>query len=529
MIYGNTQGIKRATLWQMQEWVTDYDRTLFVDRELLDNMIRTSNSLGRELCVFLTRQGRCLAVGIGNSTTVPLKELNQKRGNKRLNGVRCIHTHPGAGGTLSDADISALIASRYDCMAAVGIKDGRMTDMEIVYLSHQGEVERVKIRGSHFDDADLLDRIGVAEQDSKLDKTESTATGRCLLVHVSTDRDALSSIDELDALVRTLGYIPVDKVWQKRPTLDKATVVGSGKVEELAMLCQVKQIETVVFDHTLTGVQFKNLEEALGRPILDRTGVILDIFAKHATTNEGKLQVELARLKHRLPLLVGGSEGLSRQRGGLHAMGGAGETKTETDRRAIRRQIVTLEEKLDKLSKQRDDRRNTRRAGGIQNVAIVGYTNAGKSTLMNYITKAGVLEEDKLFATLDSVSRTVWDNGYRYLLTDTVGFINRLPHEFVEAFKSTLDEAKYADLLVHVVDASNKEILTQYDVVLQVLDQIGAHAPIITVYNKSDKGIVDTLPVLKDSVVVSARTGEGVDELKQLIKTKLTEGKHETV
>ena len=529
MIYGNTQGIKRATLWAMQEWVTDYDRTLFVDRDLLEAMVKTSWQLGRELCVFLTRQGRCLAVGVGNSTTVPLKELNQKRGNKRLNGVRCIHTHPGASGTLSDADTSALVASRYDCMAAIGIKDGRMTDMEVAYLSHQGGIERVKIRGSHFDDGDLLERIGVAERDSKLDKVESTASGRCLLVHVSADRDAQSSMDELDALVRTLGYLPVDRVWQKRPTPDKATVVGSGKVDELAMLCQVKQIETVVFDHTLTGVQFKNLEDLLGRPVIDRTGVILDIFAKHATTNEGKLQVELARLKHQLPLLVGGTEGLSRQRGGLHAMGGAGETKTETDRRAIRRQIVTLEDKLNKLSTQRDSRRQTRALGGVKNVAIVGYTNAGKSTLMNYITKAGVLEEDKLFATLDSVSRTVWDEGYKYLLTDTVGFINRLPHEFVEAFKSTLDEARYADLLLHVVDASREDVMTQYDVVLDVLNQIGAHAPIITVYNKSDKGTVDILPVLKDSVVVSARTGEGVDQLKQLIKSKLTEGEHEKI
>ncbi len=529
MIYGNTQGIKRATLWQMQEWVTDYDRTLFIDRELLEAMVKTSNALGRELCVFLTRQGRCLAVGVGNSTTVPLKELNQKRGNKRLNGVRCIHTHPGASGTLSDADISALIASRYDCMAAVGIKDGRMTDMEVAYLAHQGSVERIKIRGSHFDDDKLLSQIGVAEQDSKLDKVESTATGRCLLVQAATERDAESSLDELDALVRTLGYVPVDRVVQKRPALDKVTVIGSGKVDELRMICQVKQIETVVFDHTLTGVQFKNLEEALGRPVLDRTGIILDIFAKHATTNEGKLQVELARLKHQLPLLVGGTEGLSRQRGGLHAMGGAGETKTETDRRAIKRQIVALEEKLDKLSAQRDSRRTTRQAGGIKNVAIVGYTNAGKSTLMNYITKAGVLEEDKLFATLDSVSRTVWDEGYKYLLTDTVGFINRLPHEFVEAFKSTLDEAKYADLLVHVVDASRADVMTQYDVVLDVLDQIGATAPVVTVYNKSDKGVVDILPVLKDSVVVSAKTGEGIDRLKRLIKCKLTGEKYEEI
>ena len=522
MIYGNVDGIKRATLWAMKEWEQQYDRTLFIDRELLANMVKTTLQLNRELCVFLARNGRLLAIGVGNATTVPLKELSQKRGDKRLNGVRCIHTHPNASGHLSDVDVSALVSSRYDCMCAVGVKDGRVIDMEVGYLTASG-VEKIYIRGGSFDDADLLRRVGIAEADSKKAAVTDTRTGRCLLVHAGQDRDVEQSLEELAALSRTLGYQPVGTLVQKRDKADRLTYVGSGKVGELALECQVKQAETVICDHQLSGVQIRNLEAALGLRVIDRTTVILDIFAKHATTNEGKLQVELARLQHRLPLVGNDDEGLSRQRGGLHAVAGAGETKGETERRAIRRQITQLKDKLAKLTAERDQRRQSRQAGGLKNVVIVGYTNAGKSTLMNYVTKAGVLEEDKLFATLDSVSRTVWDEGYKYLLTDTVGFIRRLPHEFVEAFKSTLDEARYADLLLHVVDVSSPHMAEEFDVVERVLGDIGAYAPTVIVYNKCDRGESGVLPRLVDAVKVSAKTGEGVDALRRLIKEKLTQ------
>ena len=522
MIYGNVEGIKRATLWAMKEWEQQYDRTLFIDRELLADMCKKTLQLNRELCVFLARNGRLLAIGVGNSTTVPLKELSQKRGDKRLNGVRCIHTHPNASGRLSDVDVSALVSSRYDCMCAVGVKDGRVVDMEVAYLTATG-VEKLYIRGSHFDDADLLKRIGVAEADSQKTAVTETRTGRCLLVHAGQERDINQSLEELAALSKTLGYEPVGTMVQKKDKPDRLTYIGSGKVGELALECQVKRVETVICDHQLSGVQVRNLAGALGLSVIDRTTVILDIFAKHATTNEGKLQVELARLQHMLPLVGNEDEGLSRQRGGLHAMAGAGETKGETERRAIRRQISQTKEKLAKLTNERDQRRQTRQASGLKNVVIVGYTNAGKSTLMNYITKAGVLEENKLFATLDSVSRTVWDDGYKYLLTDTVGFIRRLPHEFVEAFKSTLDEARYADLLLHVVDSSSPHMAEEYDVVEGVLRDIGAYAPTIIVYNKCDRGTLGVAPRLVDAVNVSAKTGEGVDELRRMIKEKLTQ------
>ena len=518
-IYGNVYGIKKSVLWRIQSWEESYDRSLFIDRGLLDEMIAITHLIGREICVFLSRTGRLLAVGIGDSTSVPLKDLTKRRGQKRLNGVRCIHTHPNCTGKLSDLDVSALEGAGYDCMAAVGVQNAHMIDMEVAYLNPQG-VEKVYIRGKCFKDEDLMARIEYADNTVVRASAEDNAR-RTLLVHVSDDADVQASLDELAALAKTMGYETIDRVVQKRSTPDRATMVGSGKVQELAMKCQVGHISTVLFDQRLSGVQYRNLEAALGRRILDRTTLILDIFAKHATTNEGKMQVELAMLQHRLQMVTGQNEGMSRQRGGLHAMGGAGETKAETDRRAIRRQIVALKEKLEKLKLNRDERRQTRQAGGMKNVVIVGYTNAGKSTLMNYVTKAGVLEEDKLFATLDSVSRTVWDEGKRYMLTDTVGFIRRLPHEFVEAFKSTLDEARYADLLLHVVDASDPHLVEQYEVVLDVLGEIGANAPIITVYNKCDKGTAEDLPKLTDSVVVSARTGQGIDVLRRLIKEKL--------
>jgi GTP-binding protein HflX len=480
-----------------------------------------SARLNREISVFISRNGRLLAVGIGDSTTVPLAEFSEKRGTKGFIGVRCIHTHPNGNAKLSDVDISALISRRYDCIASVGVKENFITGMEVAYIRGK-DTETVYIDEA-IPDQRLLALIEQCESESMTEKYEGEAK-RSLLVHASSDLNAEYSLGELDNLARTMGLNPVEKVIQKREKPDKEFYIGSGKVKELALLCQVKMIEVVIFDHQLSGLQHKNLAEALNRVIIDRSVLILDIFAKNATTNEGKLQIELARLKYRLPMLTGQGIEMSRQRGGLYALGGGGETKLELDRRNIRRSIASIREKLDKLGSVRDIRRQKRKNAGLKSVVIVGYTNAGKSTLMNYITKAGVLEEDKLFATLDSVGRSVWDNGKEYLLTDTVGFINRLPHEFIEAFKSTLDEARCADLLLHVVDKSSPYYMSEYDTVLSVLKDIGAdNIPVITVYNKADKSGETLLPTYADAVTISAKTGDGVDELKRLIVKKLFE------
>lgn len=523
MIYGNTEGIKRVVLYQLKDLIGDYDKTAFIDRELLRTLCLTSAKLNRELSAFISRQGRLLAIGIGNNCAVPLADITKRRGDKRLNGVRVIHTHPNGNYHLSDVDISALKANRYDCMASVGITNGRITGLQAGYLSADG-VKFLEARGEGWSDDKLMQEILHSETESQKTDRHETYKGRSLLVHVSSDPDAEESLNELGALAKTMGLTPVDTLIQRRDKPDIQYYVGSGKVNEIALLCQVKQIDTLIFDHSLSGAQYRSLSEALHKKILDRSTLILDIFAKHATSNEGKLQVELAKLTYQLPLLVGQWVGFSRQGGGYHAMGGGGETKLEMDRRQTRKKISELKAKLEDLDHNRSGRREQRKNKGVKNVAIVGYTNAGKSTLMNYITKAGVLEENKLFATLDAVSRSVWDNGKQYLLTDTVGFIKRLPHEFIEAFKSTLDEAKYADLLLHVVDCSSPKYADEFDVVCHVLNEIGAgNVPVITVYNKIDllKEPLSVLPKMTDSVSVSAKSGDGVDKLKAMILTKL--------
>jgi len=522
MIYGNVEGIKRATLWQLKDMETDYDKTIFIDREVLAFVSELTTKYNREFSVFITRNGRIVAFGVGDCSTVKLADLSKKRSTKGLNGIRCIHTHPNGDSSLSDADLSALKANRFDCMCAVGVSSGKAKELSAGYLTATS-IEVLRYKGE-FDDDKLLEKIESSEGAVKTIKPVSEDNKkRAILVHCSGDKDAEDSLNELSALAKTLDIIEVARVIQKKERPDNEYYVGSGKLQEIAMLCQVKEAGMVIFDHQLNSLQIARIGDLLGCDILDRPGVILDIFAKHAVTNEGKLQVELARMKHLLPTLVGQGKGMSRQRGGLYAMGGGGETKLEIDRRHIRARIDALTEKLDKVKLRNDDRRDKRREKGIKNVAIVGYTNAGKSTLMNRITKAAVLEEDKLFATLDSVSRNVWQPEGEYLLTDTVGFINRLPHEFVEAFKSTLDEARYADLLLVVLDVSDPLYLSRYDVVMSVLDEIGAgDINKIVVYNKIDNKKEDFVaPVSQNTVKISARTGEGIEELRTLIVKNL--------
>ena len=298
----------------------------------------------------------------------------------------------------------------------------------------------------------------------------------------------------------------------------------SGKLDEVKRLIQTKRADYVVFNNGLTGSQLKNLEEATGVKVLDRSMLILNIFARHATSNEGKLQVELAMMKYTLPKLLGRGKELSRIGGGSGSSftRGSGETKLEEDRRRLRRQIFELSERIEKLKSERDLRRERRRKSGVKTVAIVGYTNAGKSTLMNNVTKAGVPEEDKLFATLDPVTRKIFvDIKKEYLLTDTVGFIDNLPHEFIDAFRSTLEEATYADLILHVADCSSKDLERQEKVVKDVLTSLGVtDTPMITVYNKADENAGFSTDE-KNAVVISAKTGDGVNKLKEMIVEKL--------
>lgn len=525
MLYGNTKGIKRTTLDMLEALCANYDKHLLLDREVLSEVCRITDKINREICLYVSRNGAILAVGVGDNATVSLENFNLKRGDKRFSGVRCIHTHPSGSGHLSDMDISALKSLRLDCMVAVGVDRGQPTDLEVGFIN-MDKVDLFYFKNTlKLPDTAILDKITEYEKISATSNISSTEVipQTAILVNVATQNGEVE-IAELHRLADTLGLNVVAEVIQKQQP-DKGYCVGFGKLDELKRLAQVKCAEFIIFNNQLTGSQLNNIEGATGCKVIDRAMLILEIFAHHATSNEGKLQVELAMLKYTLPKLLGQGKALSRIGGGGAggtATRGSGETKLETDRRKIRRTIYELSQKIETLQKERNLRRERRVKSGIKTVAIVGYTNAGKSTLMNCFTKAGVLEADKLFATLDPVTRKIFvDIGKEYLLTDTVGFIDNLPHEFIDAFKSTLEEAAYADLLLHVADCSSPDLERQEKVVREVLTSLGVtDTPIITVYNKEDMNLSFHTET-PDAVVISARTGEGIPQLKALIAEKL--------
>jgi GTP-binding protein HflX len=358
---------------------------------------------------------------------------------------------------------------------------------------------------------------------------ERTFREKIVLVGVvtppSTEDDVEAHLDELELLVDTAGADVVDRVVQRRERPDPATYIGKGKADELRVVSETVDADTVVFDDELTPAQSRNLEKILGRTAIDRTAVILDIFAQNARTQEGRAQVELASLRYRLPRLRGRGTQLSRQGGGLGTRFGAGETKLEVDRRRILQRIAQLERELTALTKTRREQRKQRSRTRLRSASLVGYTNAGKSTLLNRLTDAGVLVEDRLFATLDPRTRRLdLPGGEQVLLTDTVGFIRKLPHGLVESFKSTLEIVSESDLLVHVVDASAPDPEGQIEAVQLVLGEIGAdRVPQLLVFNKADvspdaKRLVDRHA---GSVAISAITGEGVDRFLTVLSDRL--------
>jgi len=342
---------------------------------------------------------------------------------------------------------------------------------------------------------------------------------------------AEASLEELSALADTAGADEAERVLQRRTEPDAATFVGKGKAAELRDLSNQVDADTVIFDDELSPAQSRNLEKILGRTAIDRTALILDIFAQHAHTQEGKAQVELAQLRYRLPRLRGKGIGLSQQAGRIGTRG-PGETQLEVDRRRLVRRVTKLESDLRELTKNRRTQRKARARSRLSTVTIVGYTNAGKSTLLNHLTDAGVLVEDRLFATVDPTTRRLdLPGGERVLLTDTVGFVRKLPHQLVQAFRSTLDEVAEADLLLHVVDASAPDPEAHMDAVRAVLHEIGADdVPELVAFNKSDLADADEARRLLDrhlgSVLVSSTTGAGVDRLLTKVGDRLREMTH---
>jgi len=343
----------------------------------------------------------------------------------------------------------------------------------------------------------------------------------------NTEADTEASLDELALLIDTAGADEAGRLLQRRDRPDPALFLGKGKAEELKELCLAVDADTVVFDNELSPAQQFNLEKLLGRTAIDRTAVILDIFAQNAHTLEGMAQVELALLRYRLPRLRRGADAkLSQQRGGVGSRFGSGETKLEVDRRRIKSRIGKLEGDLEELQSTRQLQRKSRERSGLARVSIVGYTNAGKSTLLNRLTQAGVLVEDRLFATLDPTTRRLsLPGGEPVLLSDTVGFVKRLPHGLVEAFKSTLESVTEADLLVHVVNSAAPDPDSQIDAVRKVLSGIGAEdVPELLVFNKSDVAPGDAADLVAEhegSISISAHTGAGIDGLLETIADRL--------
>ncbi len=535
-IEGNTNGIRRSQIERLESiYEMEIDRKQFCTLEMLEALAAFTEATGREAMIYLDRSARVVAVAVGEQDRVTIPELRKRRSDTRLSGFRCIHTHPGGRCALSEVDIQSLKNIRFDAMAAIGVSEGKPVSMQVGILDApaSGDDLSVNLFGPYRTSSipgDLL-WAEMRAADVRIRPAESQKAeaeiARAILVGIDAKEDDADPLDELLQLADTAGFITVGSMVQPRVKPDKSTYLGYGKLHDLVLEIQALRADVVIFDDELSPAQIRNIQKELGKTeILDRTSLILDIFSTRASTHEGRLQVELAETKYMLPRMTGYWTHMSRMGGGggggAGARRGEGETQLEVDRRILRKRLHELEREIDKIKSRRGVQRVARERSKIPVVALVGYTNAGKSTLMNCLSGSEVLAEDKLFATLDPVSRRVNFGCGELLLVDTVGFINKLPHDLVDAFRATLEETRYADLLLHVVDGSSADRARQMEVVGEVLGQLDAHnKPVLTVYNKCDISD-DTIPE-RDSVVISALTGRGLDTLKSAVTQKLSE------
>ena len=520
-VKGNIEGVRDAMLARLDSLYSyELEEDSFLPRELMKLLAECSCALNREIAVYITRDGEIVNVAIGTDCDVELTDYRLRRNVNRLSYVRCVHTHPDGDGCLSDVDLSALKIFRYDAMTAVGVKGGEPVSVQTAFLGENAEVLLTPpARWYRLPEKEWLDQIETSDRLVGREETEEAVKGgreKAVLMGI----ESKESLEELARLAETAGAEVAGSFLQKRDKPDSTLFIGRGRAEELARECQALEADVCIFDEELTGIQARNLEETLRVKVIDRTTLILDIFAQRASSAEGKLQVELAQLQYRSARLIGQGMVLSRLAGGIGTRG-PGESRLEMSRRRIRERTTELRRRLDELERQRSLRRKNREKNEVPVVALVGYTNAGKSTLLNALTGADVYVQDQLFATLDAVSRRmVTPENTEYLLTDTVGFIRKLPHTLVDAFRSTLEEAALADVLVIVSDGSSREMFSQHDTVEEVLSELGAtEQKRIEVINKCDAADPD--PVFPGAVLISAKTGEGLEELKQKIAEAL--------
>lgn len=541
-IKGNIKGIRDSVIAELQK-LYDMQSPQLVSQELAVKLADITEYINREISVYITRSGQIIEIAVGDNATVELPSFSGRRGAGRLSGIRCIHTHPGGNPYLSGVDISALKNNKYDAMVAIGVASPDFTKSELTFGLITGidsnENYTAECYGPYsIEDAENINFVNtVSTIERILDKQTGTASlqvmsERAILIGMEWGRnDSLwtvdDSLEELKQLADTAGATVIKKFIQKRPKPDPAFFIGRGKVQELALYAQQENIDLCIFDDELSPAQQRNIESVMGIRILDRTALILDIFAQRARTNEGKLQVELAQLQYTLPRIMGKGLMLSRLGGGIGTRG-PGETKLEVDRRRIRDRIAFIKDQIEKVKAVRSLHRSKRKKNNVFEVSLVGYTNAGKSTLLNTLTNSDIYAKDQLFATLDPTTRQLTlPNKQEIIITDTVGFIQRLPHQLIAAFRSTLEVVTEADLLVHVIDVSHELYKEQAAAVHEVLKEIGAETkPVITVYNKIDKlppdsKLADRLALEEDTVCISAAKKLNLEALQQMIETHL--------
>ena len=527
-VFGNTHGLKASQVRRLERlFRRRVPADALVTQELARQLTEVSRDIRRQVGVLVDRRGDVQHVMVGDAHSTELPDWGRLRaGRGRLRGLRCLHTHLGGEGLTRD-DKTDLLLLRLDAMVTIGVDDDGLPT-----LAYTAALRPANSDGEGMEFLDPLPpsqidfdfQAWVHDLENDLSRTVGTrAVGdgeRAILVSVTAGRtadDLDTHIAELGELARSAGVDIVDIVTQQRPRVDPKTVLGSGKLQDLMIRAFQGNIELVIVDQDLTPTQARNLAERMELRVIDRTQLILDIFAQHATTRDGKLQVELAQLKYRLPRLAQRADvSLSRLEGGIGGRG-PGETKLEVDRRRTRDRITRLERELKKLGAQRENRRQRRGRRDIPVLSIVGYTNAGKSTLLRALTKTDVHVADTMFATLDPVSRRLrFPREREVIITDTVGFIRDLPPDLMTAFRATLEELADASLFLHVVDASAPDYDRRIEAVRGVLDEIGMHAPELLVFNQIDKlehGADEVLTRRHGGVAVSALHGTGLRAL----------------
>lgn len=560
-IAGNVESVRRVTLEYMESFLdTEWSPGSFLPPEVVEMMVRVTLEVGREVAVCLNRKNRVVSISLGDERSVPIPEGPSRRSETRLSGIRLLHTHPNGTVLPSQVDLNSLQNLRLDAMVVLGVREPlrdasgdpngdascelsrpasceawekAISGASATFLCRDaaGQLRETETEGPYhrkqlgrFDQLFArLEEIDRAAGDAYTVLQEEAE--RALLVGVVPEqrealRDPAEELRELKELAESAGALVVGSYTQRRAAPDARYYIGRGMAEDLALERQARNASLVIFDDELSASQIRNLEEILGTRVIDRTALILDIFAGRAKSREGRLQVELAQQKYRLPRLMGMGTSLSRLGGGIGTRG-PGETKLQSDRRHINRRIHYLESQLREVSGRRQVLRKERKKKELPVIALVGYTNAGKSTLLNALCNADVFVEDKLFATLDPTVRKLATNDSRdFLLVDTVGFIRKLPHDLVEAFHSTLEETIYADLLLQVMESDCPNPEEQLEIVEQVLAEMGAQErPRFLVINKIDRteGKAGFTPKghFRRIYPVSALTGQGLEELRE--------------